>query len=264
METELKKKQPHNIEHVPESRYKALGVLSDKILAKYGKAVSSVLLKRPKVSESKELLFIIDDLNNVIFNQQALDIKMFAVELAYSCDMQVTCDVMLASTFWEGFKTHLEDVMQLTRDSLVLYDAGFFLPLQDLLVTGKVRPTKESVSVYFTKAEKSIKSADRHVSRAVLDLYWAVIDTAHAAIMVSGITPPSPKDLAEAVRKELVSRNLVHKRCGDIVQRFYEIAKRIMHKEVWEISGKEFDSYLADADFFIKEMDDFVAEHAKK
>jgi len=118
--------------------------------------------------------------------------------------------------------------------------------------------------VYFVKAERSLKASNQKVGRAVIDLYWAVMDAAHAAVMVAGLTPPSPKHLAEAVRKELVARNLVHRRCADIVDRFYDAAKRIMHKEVFEISGREFDSYLADADFFLKEIGDFVKEHVDR
>jgi uncharacterized protein (UPF0332 family) len=153
--------------------------------------------------------------------------------------------------------------MVILRNGLILYDRGFLLPLQELLVTGKVRPSKESVNVYFVKAEQSVKSSGQHVQKAVLDLYWAVLDAAHAAVMISGITPPSPQELVEIVRRDFVGRKLVNPRCGEIIRRVYDAAKKIMHREVFEISGREFDNYLKDADFFIKEMDEFVKEHAK-
>jgi hypothetical protein len=265
MDTTLKRKPVHNLDKVAESRFKDIDAFSNKLRQKYQKLISSTVVKRPSLAkESIELMFIVDDLNNVVFDQHVNEIRMTATDMAYSSTLPLKCDAMLASDFWDGFKSKKDNIMQLVRESLVIHDSSFFLPLQDLLVKGKVRPSKESVRVYFVKAERSMKTANQHVGKAVIDLYWAVVDAAHAAVMVAGITPPSPKDLAQTLKNELVARNLIHKRCGQIVDLFYNTAKRIMHREVFEIPGREFDLLLADADFFIKEMDDFVKEHVNR
>jgi uncharacterized protein (UPF0332 family) len=265
MEEAMKRKTKHNIENIADQRYKDADSFAKKVLKKHEGMISSTLIKKPSAAgESIELLFIIDDLNNVVFDQQVAEIKMSTAEEAYSKTLPMKCEVMLASAFWEGFMARDLETIQIVRESLVMQDNGFFLPIQDLLATGKIRPSKESVQVYFVKAERSMKTANQHIGKAMIDLYWAVTDAAHAAVMVAGITPPSPAHLAEIVRKELVLRNLVHKRCGDIVEQMYDAAKRIMHRERFEISGKEFDEYLADADFFIKEINEFVEEHAKR
>jgi uncharacterized protein (UPF0332 family) len=264
MEDELKTRPVHNLAKVTEQRYKEIEGFAKKVSDKHKGMISSTIIKRPELSrESIELMFIVDDLNSLVFDQHVAELKMSASEMAYASTLPLQCDAMLASDLWTGFKARDEIIFQILRESLVVKDNGFFLPLQDLLVKGKVRPSEESVKVYFVKAERSMKSADQHVSKAVIDLYWAVTDAAHAAVMVAGITPPSPDELAETLKRELIARNLVHRRCGEIVDRLFNTAKQIMHKQRFEISGKEFDSYLADADFLIKEMDDFVKEHVK-
>lgn len=265
MEMDLEKKGPHNIERVPDQRFRDVRAFVDKVVKENEGMVASVVLKRPSVSgERLDLMFVLDDLNSVIFDPQVREFTVAASEMAYGSTLPLHCDAVLASVFWEGFLSRDVDTLQMAREGLVVHDNGFFLPVQDLLVSGKVRPSKESMNVYFVKAERSMKTSNQKVGRAIIDLYWAVTDAAHAAVMVAGITPPSPKHLAEAVRRELVARNLIHKRCAEIVGRFYDSAKRIMHREVFEISGREFDSHLDDADFFLKEIRDFVREHVDK
>ena len=264
MEDRLDKRKSHNVEHLTDQRLKDVSGFAKTVVSKWH-LVSSVVLRKPSEAEqSIVLVFIIDDLNNIVLDQTVEEVRMSASEMAYTNTLPIKCKTLLASVFWQEFKARDDSALELARESLVIHDNGFFAPLQDLLVTGKVRPSKESVNIYFMKAERSMKTSSQKVSRAIIDLYWAVTDAAHAAVMVAGITPPSPKDLAETLKKELIARNLLHRRCGEIVDRIYSVAKKIMHREVFDISGKEFDLYLADADFFIKEIDDFVKEHAKE
>jgi uncharacterized protein (UPF0332 family) len=264
MESNLEQKKRVNIEHLDTERYRKIGVLVESMRSKFpGKVFSALVMRQLEFSAPSDVVFILDDFNSIVSDPEAAGVRLAATELAYGSALDAKFEVMLASVFWEQFRARDGSATSLVRDSIIIHDSGFLLPLQELLVTGKIRPSEESVKVYFVKAEKSMKSADERVSRAVLDLYWAVLDTAHAAIMVAGITPPSPKDLSEAVRKELVSRNLVHRRCGDIVECFYSIAKEIMHRQRFSISGREYDSLLADADFFMKEIDFFIKEHVK-
>ncbi len=266
MEVDIEKKKPMNSDMFSDSRMLELGNFADSIIDKYRGKVSSCVLNRkvnPK-ERSIEVKFLIDDLNNIVTTQDVDDIRNCCSEIAYEKTLPLDVDVILASSFWESFNARDNNQLDILRYGIVLKDNGFLRPLQELLVTGKTRPSKEATRVYFVKAERSLKTSGQKVNKAVLDLYWAVTDSAHAAVMVAGITPPSPSHLAEAVNNELVKRNLVNKRCGQIVNSFYDIAKKIMHKEVFEISGREFDRYLDDAEFFLSEMDDFIRAHVDK
>jgi hypothetical protein len=81
--------------------------------------------------------------------------------------------------------------------------------------------------------------------------------------MTAGIAPPSPKDLANALQETLVKRNLLHPRCPIIVNKIYAAAKRIMHKEQFIFTGKEYDEYMHEADFAVKELRQFVERYAQ-
>lgn len=262
MEETLTRKKLQNMDRFGEGRYVEALAFSKRLSEKHKGLIASTLVRRSSEKDI-DVLFVIDDLNRVVLNNQAEDVRLSAVEMAYTENLPMKFDAVLASVFWESFKSRDKSALEIVRGSLIVQDNGFMMPLQDLLVTGKIRPTKESVLIYFVKSEQSMRSANKHVSSAILDLYWAVVDSAHSAVMVAGITPPSPKDLGEVLRKELIARNLLHKRCGDIYESFYTIAKRVMHKEVFEISGREYDRYLADADFFLKEISIFVKEHLR-
>ncbi|NQU78983.1 hypothetical protein HQ545_04405 [Candidatus Woesearchaeota archaeon] len=261
MESDLKSIKKHNTDKFSGSRFADAGKVADAVLEKHKDILASILVHRPD-GDKLEMMFIIDDFNNVVFAQQAAEVKIFAAGIAYDNSLSVQSDSMIASDVWKSFKNRDDKIMDVFRNSYSIHDNGFFLPLQDLLVKGKVRPSKESVNIYFLKADRSMKTANQNVGRAVIDLYWAVTDAAHAAVMVAGMTPPSPNDLAKIVKDELVRRNLVHSRCAKIVENIHDTAKRIMHREVFEISGREYDAYLSDVDFFLKEIDAFVRKHA--
>ena len=50
-------------------------------------------------------------------------------------------------------------------------------------------------------------------------------DAAHSAIMSVGITPPSPSELSKIIEDVLVKKNLVNKKCTQILHNIYTSAK---------------------------------------
>ncbi|MBW2967384.1 hypothetical protein KY362_02760 [Candidatus Woesearchaeota archaeon] len=263
MESDLTPKTRHNVKSMTEQRYSQVGDFAKKLVKEHGALIASLVVNRPEEARSDiRLAIIIDDLNQIILTPKAMEIRMAAEEMAYRTTLPLKCETLLASDFWNRFRARDAQVRDLARFGLVVHDNGFLLPIQDLLVTGKIRPSKESVDIYYVKAERAMKSANDHVKRAVVDLYWAVTDAAHAAVMLAGITPPSPAELSGILKSEFVARNLIHRRCVEVYDRVFDAAKKVMHRQVFDMSGRDFDSFLADADFFVKEMRSFVDEYA--
>src|SRR3989344_9618845 len=95
------------------------------------------------------------------------------------------------------------------RDGVPLLDIGFFEPLQVLLKQGKIRPTPESIWSYLGRASPTIYNSKWHLLQAVLDLYWAVIDAAHAVLMEYGEIPPSPGQVSSILNEKLVKRKIL-------------------------------------------------------
>ena len=93
-----------------------------------------------------------------------------------------------------------------------------------------------------------------HVLQATLDLYWAVIDSAHAALMRVGEIPPSPSHIADLMERSLYKRGYIQKRYVTIMRNFHDIAKKIARKEITDVSGKEYDHHHKDAKDFLEVM----------
>jgi len=96
--------------------------------------------------------------------------------------------------------------------------------------------------------------------QATLDLYWAVIDAAHAALMRHGEIPPTPEHVADLLEQKLVKKKLLEHKYVTIMRHFYKLMKMITHREVKEIKGEEYDKYFKSAEDFVKRMREFVEE----
>ena len=126
--------------------------------------------------------------------------------------------------------------------------------MQVLLHQGKIRPTKESVYNYYARAPVTIKNSRWHVLQATLDLYWAVMDAAHAALMSIGEVPPTPEHASGLLREKLAKPGHLEKKYPDTMDSFYRLMKMITHREIQEISGEEYSKYLAQAEDFVGRM----------
>ena len=265
MEIDLIDKEPHHKEHFLDKDLELADKFARSAKDRYKEMIASVLLvKGASADETNKAVLIVDDYNTPLLVQTINEMKMALTEENFKQKLDLEFSIMLASDFWKHFNEQNREVWDMMRRSYIVQDIGFMSPLLDLFVKGRIRPTKEARNVYFMKAEKSLKNSNSHLRTAIIDIYWSIIDVAHAAVMMAGITPPSPKDLAETFRRELVARNLLHKRCADVIDNIYNIAKDILHKKRWDVTGKEFDLLVADAEFFIKEVTEFIKHFHKK
>ncbi len=176
-----------------------------------------------------------------------------------SARMHVTS--MTFTSFWEYIKSGDPVAINILRDGVSLIDAGFFTPLQVLLKRGRIRPTEESVWRYFGRAPKTLVNSRWHVLQATLDLYWAIIDSAHAALMRHGEIPPSPEHAADLMHEKLVKTHLIEPEYTQTMRKFYRLSKMITHREVKEIKGAEYDQYLEEAARFVERMRRFIQEY---
>ncbi len=144
------------------------------------------------------------------------------------------------------------------RDGVALIDTGFFDPLQMLLMQGRIRPTAESTWSYFVRAPATLQNSKWHIIQATLDLYWAVIDAAHAALMKVGEVPTSPEHVANLLEDRLVRRKLLEPKYPKMMHDFYRLMKGITHREIKEISGREYDHHFMQAQDFVNRVKGFV------
>lgn len=161
---------------------------------------------------------------------------------------------MTFTSFWEYAKAGDPVVVNILRDGIALYDTGFFDPLQRLLKNGRIRPSEESIWRYFGRSPKTLINSRWHLLQATLDLYWAVIDAAHAALMRKNEVPPTPEHVADLLDRVYVKHHLLEGKYPDLMRKFYKLSKMITHREIQRISGPEYEQYYHEADDFVKRM----------
>lgn len=201
-----------------------------------------------------DVLIIVDDIQ-ILFNQEMQVAYRVVVEncvKAVSKRLHVT--TLRFTNFWEYVRTSDPLLVTVLRDGMALIDTGFFAPLQILLRQGRIRPTQESIWAYYSRAPQLLTSSKAKILFSMVDLYWAVIDAAHAALMSAAVVPKTPEHVPDLIREHFVDKGLLDARYADIVETFYNLQKDIQNRKIERISGARADELHGQADDFVKRM----------
>ncbi len=214
----------------------------------------STVRRETTVRSDIDILVITDDTSFVINEPLIEGYRIIVENLMMRVSPKLHVTSMTFTAFWEHVRAGDPVVVNVLRDGLSLYDRGFFEPLQKLLQQGRVRPSEESIWRYYGRSPKTLLNSRWHVLQATLDLYWAVIDAAHAAIMRKGEVPPTPEHVGDILERAYVKPKLLEKKYVDTMRKFYMISKKITHREMKEISGPDYEKLYLEADDFVKRM----------
>jgi len=211
-----------------------------------------------KHQDSLPVTVLIDDLSHPVTKVE-IDSYVKKVRNAVSkTSEKLHVETLKLSQYWELTKSKDPHFIQVLRDAVSAYDTGFILPMKALLAQGRLRPSKESSWIYYMRAKATLKNSRDHLKQAVLDLYWAVIDVGHAVLMKMGEVPPKPSHVAGLLEEKLVKTKRLEQKYPDILKKFYLLSRKILHKQITEVKGEEFDAYVKDATDFIKRMKPFL------
>jgi len=165
------------------------------------------------------------------------------------------------SSFWEYVRNGDPLAINILRDGVPIVDREFFRPLQLLLYQGRIRPSKEAVWNYYYKSNQNMQGSKYKMISAVMDLYWAVIDASHSALMRLNEIPPSPNHVHEMIAEKLIKTNLIEKKYSNTAKRFFDLSKKIEYREIKEIKGSDYDKYYKEADAYIQRMKKFIEDY---
>jgi predicted nucleotidyltransferase/uncharacterized protein (UPF0332 family) len=241
---------------------------SNEIYKELGSFIRAIVLFGSTARKTKstggdiDLLVIIDDLAMNMSPDVVEAYRLIVQKTIVKVSTKLHITTMRFTSFWEYMRNGDPIAINLLRDGVALIDSGFFDPMQALLKKGRIRPTQESIWTYFTRAPNTLHNSRWHLLQAVLDLYWAVIDSAHAALMKTGEIPPSPEHVADLLEQKLVKKKLLEKKYATTMRNFYKMMKMITHKEISEIKGHEFEHYYSMAEDFVQRMRRII-EHGK-
>lgn len=214
--------------------------------------------RRDTESNDIDILIIVDD-TKVVWTAELVEAYRIITEKSVQKNsLKLHITTLKFTSFWEYIRSGDPIGINMLRDGIALLDTGFFDPLQILLSQGRIRPSPESIWNYFSMAPRTLLNSKWHILQATVDLYWAVIDAAHAALMKAGEIPPSPEHVADMLDKRFVKTNLIDKKYVITMRNFYHLSKMITHRELKEITGEQYDMYYKEANEFVEKMRSFI------
>ncbi len=208
----------------------------------------------------------------VIFDDTKMPLKKFdeirervyqdLLKIAKSIDPRLHPQPAIALTeFWDGIRFCHPLFYNIVREGYAIYDTGFFIPMRKLLEWGKFPATREAAHLRMESVPKRLTRV-KNVKIYIVaeDLYMGLLDAIQAVLMYYGIGPPAPKIAARELRKHLVTNGLLEEEYVKIYEDIYTFRKKVEHKEIKELPGKEVDKWIEKAKKFIDRMEKLLKE----
>ncbi len=264
MEFDIEKRDNPNVKSYSNDELSLAYDFAKKVHGEFGDMVKALILfgssarKKTTKQSDIDLLIVFDDVTITLTQEIVSTYRIIVEKIIAQTSTRLHVTTIKLSTFWEYIRAGDPIGMNILRDGTALLDTGFFDPLHALLVRGRIRPSPESVWTYFARAPRTIHNSRWHVMQAVIDLYWAVVDAAHAALMKIGEVPPSPENVADILDEKLVKTKHLEKKYSDIMRKFYNLQKQILYRQIRDIPGKSYDGYLKEAQAFVTRIDEFI------
>lgn len=235
------------------------------VLEKFGRYIKSIAMwgsKKTKVKSRKtsdiDIAIIVDDTDVRRMTRTELKDKLFQrlLEMGYPISKKIHPQPYLLTEFWQYVMEGNPVIYNVLRDGIIIFDSGYFMPLQMLMKTGNIRPSKETIDKHMNIADELIKLAESTMlSKMSYDFEQAVVSSAQAVLMELGYRPPTPNETAKFVQRVIVEEyKLADSKYTKIAEKVVKTYKDIEHKEKKVFSGKEYDEYLKDSKDFVEKM----------
>ncbi len=205
-----------------------------------------------------DILVIIDDIFVDLTRPVVQGYRILTAEIINKVSPKIHVTSMRVTSFWEYVRLGDPIAINILREGIGILDTGIFNPVKYLLYKGKIKPSKESVFNYINRASFSFNSSRNHLLAACMDLYWATIDSAEAALMANKVIPPSPDHIYFLLEKEFVSKGFLSKELSLFFQELYHLNKKIEHNELRLITGQEYSALYHKTKLFIEQMEFIV------
>ncbi|MBD3310094.1 hypothetical protein GF351_02650 [Candidatus Woesearchaeota archaeon] len=260
MEFKIEKEVNPNVHNYPKEEIDIAYAFSKKAYKEFGDFVKAIVLfgssarHERKKSGDIDILVIINDLSVKLSEELVEAYRIITERIVLDVNKKIHVTTLKMTAFWEYIKNGDPIGINMLRDGVAMIDTGFFDPLQAMLRQGRIRPTPESIYAYFDKAPATLHNSRWHLLQATLDIYWAVIDAAHAALMKIDVIPPTPSHVADLLDEKLAKKGMISKADVETMRKFYSLSKDIVHREIKRVSGEEYDSYLEEAEGFVETM----------
>ena len=233
-----------------------------KSIVLFGSQVKGTASKKSDI----DIIIIVDD---ATIDWTAEMVAWYREELAeivaaQPCAKKLHINTVRLTTWWQEMLRGEPVVINVIRYGEPLIDfGGFFTPLKVLLQRGKIKPTPEAIYVALRRSPAHMARSKSSMSAAIEGLYWACVDSAHAALMAAGKTPPSPEHIAIMLYETFVREKKLKKFYVLLYRDLYTLMHKILHGDIKSLKGTTVDAYINRVDMFIREMARLVKELEK-
>jgi|SRR3989344_5465476 len=200
-----------------------------------------------------DILIVVDNVSLKISPEITETYRIITEKIASETSPRLHITTLRFTSFWEYIRIGDPVGINILRTGVALIDTGFFYPMQMMLHDGRIRPSAEAVAMYNQRCSATLLNSQNHLLQAVVDLYWAAIDSAHAAVMSTGEMPPAPSEMAETIGRFFVPRK-AEKKHVKLMDTLYKLSKEIIHRDVNFIEGKKYDALFSATKDFVKTM----------
>lgn len=231
----------------------------------------SLVRGEAKDTSDVDVFIIIDDTDVKRMSRLELKEKLRGIIYQYVAEAgelagvknKLSPQVWLLTDFVENIRDADPIIFTFVRDGIPLYDKGGFLPWKLLLKMGKIKPSPEAIDRFMSMGDKTREIIKQRLMDIVLnDIYWSVITPTQAVLMLYGIPPPNVYETVKEVKRILVDQEkMMEKKYLDILDKIaIQYYKGFEHGKIKEVTGKEVDDLMKDAEEYTKKLKEVAAE----
>ena len=251
-----------------EERIEILKKFTKEALKKYGSLIRSIVLFGSTAREEWrgesdiDVFVIVDDTRQRISPTMRDSIEDNLVDIGYKINKQLSLQQpYLLTEFWAMVREGHPIIFNFIREGIPVYDKDIFLPIKRLLQMGEIKPSKEAVEKYIERGPKRIKRVEETKMYLVVeDLYYGMLESAQAVLMFLGKNPPRPGDAPNALRSTLVKMGLMKEEEVKWMEDIIHVRKEVEHRRINEMSGKDLDMWIDNANKFVKLMQNLIVK----
>jgi predicted nucleotidyltransferase/uncharacterized protein (UPF0332 family) len=271
-----KKKKVVNTDDVPTLQLKKESEIAmdfaTKLYRKFDKIIKSVVLFGSSIKQTStagsdiDIIVLLDDVS-ISWDQEL--IAWYRTELdkmlrknPYQKSLHI--NTIKLSTWWEDLMQGNPVIVNILRHGEAVIDlAGFFTPLKYLLLTGKIKSTPEAIYNCLQRAPQHFLRSRTAELNAIEGLYWAMVDSAHAALIAANVPPASPEHISIDLKETFVNAGQLNIKLVIWYRDLLMLHKKIAHGEITDLKGVEIDLWQERTEEFMKTMAKIVNDYVK-
>ena len=234
-----------------------------KTYQRFNQIVKSIVLFGSSVKQTAvagsdiDVIIIIDDVA-VQWDQEL--ISWYREELGklirgnpYNKELHI--NTIKLSSWWDDLLKGDPVVINILRYGETLLDmGGFFEPLKYLLVTGRIKSTPEAIYNLLQRAPTHFMRSKLSELNSIEGLYWAMADSAHAALISANIVPASPEHIPADLKAVFVDSGKLKMDYVLWYRDLHMLHKQIAHGEIRDLKGVVIDDWQKKTEEFMRVM----------